>query len=447
MDIKIIRDEPLLKELSLTIPQDAMEKGVEARLTEMSKKVKMAGFRPGKVPMAVMKQKHGAQAQSDFLDTTLNSELSKFIREKAYKLALAPQYKVDQMKEGEGFKCSVIVELLPEIEAVNMDRLSATQYKVKVPEEKVNETLQQIAKEHAETAEIKTKRGVKKGDFVVLDFEGIVDGKPLENGTAHDYELEIGSGSFIKGFEEALEKMKVGDQKSIDLQFPDPYHAAELAGKDVTFKVTINKIKEAQPVELNDALAEKLGFKDLTLLKEEVSKNMEKEYDRISNQLIKSEILDQLDDQYKFDLPEGMLQQEISSIIEQVGPRDKNGKLKKLSDEELKAMHDEQHPVAVRRVKLGLLLADIASTNKIEVTNKELDDAVLQRARSYPGQERQVFEYFQKNPDAVASLKAPLLENKVIDFLVKNIKLNEKDVTIDALQKLVEAKNTDAEAA
>ncbi|NTU77636.1 MAG: trigger factor, partial [Alphaproteobacteria bacterium] len=286
---------------------------------------------------------------------------------------------------------------------------------------------------------IAEKRAAKMGDIAVIDFDGTVDGVAHPGMKADDHRLELGSKSFIGTFEEQIVGMKVGDKKNVKVDFPADYHAANLAGKAAVFAVEMKELRAQKAVEMNAALAEELGFKTLEELRKRIAEEIGAEYARVSRSVLKRKLLDHLAETQKFPVPEGMIEGEFTEIWKQVQQEKAQGTLSKedakKSDD---ALRKEYREISERRIRLGLLLSDLAHKNKVEVSSPELRNAMIAEARRFPGQEKAVLEYFTKTPNAVDRLRAPILEEKVVDFILAQAKITEKKVSVDALMKLVE---------
>ncbi len=436
MQIKLSKEDKLLKEIEIIIPSDMIEKKIEAHLQDAAKTTTVAGFRPGKVPLPVMKKKYGDVALEKAMDALIQEGTRKALTEHKVRPAMQPSLKADPYKEGKDFKFVVSVESLPEVSDVDVKGLTLKRYQVKLEDEKLQETLQHAQREFGETKELSTPRKSKEGDFVVIDFEGSVDGKKLEQGTATDYELQLGSKSFIHGFEEGLIGLKPGEKTTLKLKFPEQYHAADLAGKDVQFDVTVKAIKELVLAPLDEELAKKLHYKTVDEMKEGFKKRLMEEYSHFSRDVEKHLLLEELDKKITFDLPNSMVEAEFDVICSELQAQ--AGKHEKMPDEEKEKLKKEYYPKAEKRVKLGLILSDYARKNNLVVTPKELEAAVMERARSFPGQENQVIDYYNKNEQALSMLKAPILESKVVEHIVSQSKEKPEEVTVEALKKMLD---------
>jgi len=340
-------------------------------------------------------------------------------------------------KEGDDVHVEVVYETLPDVPEVDFKKIKLERMVVKADEGSVTEALENLAKTAQNFEDRKKGSKAKDGDQVVIDFVGKVDGEAFEGGSAEDYPLVLGSNSFIPGFEAGLVGVKAGDEKDVDVTFPENYGAENLAGKAAVFTCTVKAVKEPKAAEINDELAKQFGADDLAALKGQISERLEAEYTGASRAVAKRALLDQLDKAAKFDLPASLVEAEANQIAHQLWHEenpDHHG-----HDHGAIETTDEHKKLAVRRVKLGLLLADVGQKAEIKVTDAELTQAVMNQARQYPGQEREFFDFVQKNAQFRQQLQEPIFEDKVIDHIFAEAKVAEKEVSKDALQKAVEA--------
>ncbi|MFA5041583.1 MAG: trigger factor [Bdellovibrionales bacterium] len=437
--VKALKNEGLKHEFSITLPKAELDEQKERRLVEIGKKAKMQGFRPGKVPMAVLKRHYGAEAYGEALEKAVSDAIEKVLSDN--KLRPASQPKVDMVSAGEDkdveFKMSV--EVLPEVKVGDFSKISLERPMADVDDAKVDETLVKLAKRIRQPEAVTDARAAKMGDILVINFDGSVDGKKRDGMKGENHSLELGSKSFIDTFEEQLVGCKIGDKKTIAVTFPKDYHAADLAGKKASFDIEVKEMRQHKPVELNDALAKEMGFPGIDKLRERIRDDIGADYKRIGRAVIKRTLMDKLAEIYSFEVPSGLLEIEFNGIWKQVEEAKTKGELpeedKKKSD---KALRDEYHGIAERRIRLGLLLAEIATQNKIEVTSNELRDALMAEARRFPGQEKAVFDYYTKTQGAMERVRAPLLEEKVVDFIFSKAKVTDKKMSAEALLKLPE---------
>lgn len=431
MKIKELKSEGLTHELEVTVPANDIDERVEARLKEVGKTIRLPGFRPGKAPMNILRQRFGKNVMGEILEKTVNETSGQALEKQKIKPALQPKIEVKEFDEGQDLIYTMAVEAVPEFEIKNFKGLKLEKQIAKPDEDSVEEALKNLAAGRQETQPITGKRGAKEGDVVVIDFHGRTadDNVEHEGMHAHGHYLRLGEGQFIPGFEDQLIGKKAGEKVEVKVTFPENYKA-DLAGRDAIFDVDIQEIREPVEAEINDDLAEAFGMDDLNALKDAVRERVQQEYDNQSQMLLKRQVLDYLDDEHKFEVPAGMLEMEYESIIQQVEMEHQQaGGQGSLTDEEKEELKD----IAERRVRLGLILSEIGAQNSIQITDPELKKAVVAEAQKYPGQEKAVFDYFSQNRQALESLRAPLYEQKVVDFILELADVTEKEVSKDKL--------------
>lgn len=439
--VKVLKDKGLVHEFSVTVPKESLEAQKQKRLTEIAKTVKMPGFRPGKVPLKVVEQHHGHEARANAVEKAASDAINEVLTERKLRAALQPKVEWVSAEDGKDLEFKMEVEVLPQVEVHDFTTLTLERPIAQVEDSKVDQTITSFAKRMQKPDVVTEARGAKMGDIAVIDFDGSVDGKKQPGMKGENHALELGSHSFIDTFEDQLVGSKVGDKKTINVTFPKDYHAAELAGKKAAFEIEVKELRQPKAVELNDALAKDMGFPGIDKLRERVRDDIGADYKRIGRSVLKRELMDNLDKEYTFEVPPGLVDAEFGSIWKQVEEAKAKGELpeedKKKSD---KGLREEYLKIAQRRIRLGLLLAEIAQQNKIEVTSDELRSALMGEARRFPGQEKAVFDYYTKTQGALDRLRAPLLEEKVVDFIISKAKVTEKKITAEELLKLPEEK-------
>ena len=409
-----------------------VEEQRETELQSLASKVKMPGFRPGKVPMAVLKQKYGKDVMGDVLQSTVDKATREVLEQNKLRPALQPDIKIVKFEDGSDLSFDITVEVMPEVPAIDFSKITVDEYTYELPENEVKEGLERLAKtrQHTHTHD----GAAEMGHVTKIDFLGKKDGVPFKGGEGKGFQLELGSNQFIPGFEEQLVGMKAGDEKTINVTFPKEYHSADLAGAACTFDVKVHEVLRLHAPDINDDLAKQLGFTDLENLKGAVRQQIDFEYKAAARAKAKKQLFDALDEVATFEIPAGMLKMESESILKQVADAKKAGdpELKDKSDDELKA---EYEAISERRVRLGILLSDVARSNNLAVTREELSAAVMNQARNYPGQEDKVFEFYRKNPQHIDELRGPILEEKSVDFILGKVTRKAKAVTIEELMK------------
>lgn len=349
---------------------------------------------------------------------------------------MRPKIEITSFDEGKDLEFTIDLEIVPEITPVDFSTISLDKLIAELPEEEVEKSLERLAQAKGDSSKIEEDRPAKQGDIAVIDFVGSIDGVEFPGGKGENYSLELGSNSFIPGFEDQVVGVKAGEKIDVNVPFPVDYHAKDLAGKEAVFAVTVHEIREKKPAELNDEFAKFFGKDTLDELRVMIRQELSREHENVSMSHLKRVLLDALADAHDFEVPESMLSLEFDAIWKQVeGAKEKNQLDEddaEKSDEELK---EEYKSIAERRVRLGLLLAEIGMINKISVTDADLNRSILMEARQFPGQEKAVFDFYQKHPEMLDRLRAPLFEEKVIDFILKGVNLNEVKVTPEELYK------------
>ena len=430
----------LKRSYTITVPAADLDAKVNEKLVEAQPEVEMKGFRKGKVPMAILRKQFGERLLGDAMQDAIDGAMKKHFDETGDRPALQPKVEMqggETWKKGDDVIVEMSYEALPEIPEVDLSKLKLEKLVVKADDKAVTEALENLAKSAKNFEDRKKGAKAKEGDQVVIDFVGKIDGEPFEGGAGEDYPLELGSGSFIPGFEDQLVGAKAGDEVAVKVSFPAEYGAKHLAGKDAVFDCTVKAVKEPKPAEIDDELAKQFGAESLEALKGQISERLEAEYAGAARQVMKRALLDALDKLVKFDLPPSLVEAEAGQIAHQLWHDehpDHHG-----HDHPEITPTDEHKSLAERRVRLGLLLAEIGRKEKVEVTDAEMTQAVMSQARQYPGQERAFFEFVQKNPQMQQQLRAPIFEDKVVDLIVAGAKVTEKEVSKDKLQKAVEA--------
>jgi trigger factor len=432
MQVTELSAEGLKRQFKIVVPAGDLSAKVDERLAELAQTASMPGFRPGKVPVGLLKKQYGQALYGEALEQAVNQSTAKAIEDRGLKPALQPKVDLKELGEGKDVEFEVALEVLPEIGKLDFSDIALERLKAQVPDKDVDDALDRIAKANREQKPVDPPRPAQKGDALKLDFVGSVDGVEFPGGKADDYMLEIGSGQFIPGFEDQLIGAEVSKPVDVKVTFPADYGNQELAGKDAVFKCTVKEIRELVDRPIDDELAKKSNFENLDAMRKAVSERIGQDYTQISRSMIKRQLLDKLADSHKFPVPEGLVEGEFNAIWQRIEEAKKNGQ--KLEDDEDK-MRKEYREIAERRVRLGLLLADVGRSNSIEVSPEELNQAVVREAMRYPGQERQVMEFYGKNTELKEQLRAPIFEEKTVDFILELAKVTEKPVSPEELMK------------
>jgi trigger factor len=439
MQVTETLSEGLRRRYAVCVPAADIEGRAKAKLAELGKTLRLPGFRPGKVPANLVRQRYGSSIMAEVLQDTVNGVADRVIADRQLRPAGRPMVSL----EGEppiaagaaaDLNIKVEMELLPEIVLPDLSAISLTRLRAEPSEEAVATALDNLAKRSAVLGDIEEVRPAATGDFLVVDFTGFVDGVAFQGGAATDAPVEIGGAGFIPGFTEQLEGLSPGENRTIEVTFPAEYQAAELAGKAATFEVTAKGLKRQIIPAQDDALAVKLGLEDFEKLREAVVAQIQAEYDQMSRLRIKRELLDALAAGSDFPSPEGLLEAEFGAIWQRVEQDRREGRIDEEDrDKDEAILRAEYRTIADRRVKLGLLLSDIGRLNEIQVSQAELSQALRTEASRYPGQEMQVIKFFQENAGAIEQLRGPIFEDKVVDYILSVAQVAERVVPPEEL--------------
>ena len=430
---------------SVTVPVADIEGKRTAKLQEIGKTIRLPGFRPGKVPLNIVRQRYGTAVMSEVLEESVNSATQQVLTDRGLRAAGQPKVDVTQLDDKQDLQFNVEVELLPEIAMPDFAALHLTRLRAEPSPESIDKALTELAARRRKLEDVTEDRGAQTGDTLTVDFLGKVDGVPFTGGTGTGMAVELGGAGFIPGFSEGMEGMRPGEERQINVTFPEEYHAKELAGKPATFDLKATALQQSTPPVIDESLAEEFGFDNLEKLREIIAQQIQREYDGVSRMRIKRDLLDQLAKGAEFPVPPSMVEAEFNQIWTRVesdrkagkGDEDDAGK----DDDTLRA---EYRTIAERRVRLGLLLSEIGRQNGVQVAPDELQRAMRAEAARYQGQESQVMEFFRKNPQATDSLRGPIFEDKTVDFILESATVETKVVTPEELSADPEAAGTDA---
>ena len=440
MQVTETLNEGLKRAYKLMLTAQELDDKVNAKLAEAQPEVEMKGFRKGKVPMALLKKQFGERVLGEAMQESIDEAMGKHFEDSGERPALQPKIEMvdgENWKQGDDVVVELSYEALPEIPEVELKKIKLEKMVVKAGADEVEEALKSLAETAQDFEPRKKGSKAKDGDQVVIDFVGRVDGEAFEGGAAEDYPLVLGSGSFIPGFEEQLVGVKAGDETDVTVTFPEEYQAEALAGKEAVFSCTVKEVKAPKAAEINDDMAKKFGADDLDGLKAQVSERLEAEYTGAARAVMKRALLDELDKVVSFELPPSLVEAEANQIAHQLW-HEEHPEVEGHDHGEIEPT-DEHNSLAERRVKLGLLLAELGQKAEVEVTDAEMTQAIMNQARQYPGQERQFFEFVQQNQQMQQQLRAPIFEDKVVDYAFELATVKDKDVSKDDLQKAVEA--------
>lgn len=433
-------NEGLKRAYTITVTASELEAKVQEKLIEAQPDIEMKGFRKGKVPMAMLRKQFGQRLMGDAMQEAIDGAMKSHFETTGDRPALQPEVKMmagEDWKEGQDVVVEMAYDALPAIPDLDASAVVLDRLIVKADAAAVNEALTKLAGQAQSFKDRKAGVKAKNGDQVVIDFLGSVDDVAFDGGAGTDYPLVLGSNSFIPGFEAQLVGFAAGDEVSVNVTFPEDYGAAHLAGKAAVFACTIKAVKKPIAAEIDDEMAKKFGAEDLSALKGQIAERLEAEYKGAARAVMKRALLDQLDGMVQFDLPQALVEAEANQIAHQLW-HEENPQVQGHNHDHIDTM-DEHRSLAVRRVRLGLLLAEVGRKAEVSVTDAEMTQAVLAQARQYPGQERQYFEFVQKNQQVQQQLRAPIFEDKVVDFIVAGAKVTDKEITKDELQVFIEA--------
>jgi trigger factor len=443
--------EGLKREFKIVVPAATLSGLMMAKLTEMKDRVQINGFRPGKVPMPHLKKLYGKSVMADVINDQVSVTTKSLTEERGFKLAMQPkvtlpeeQAEVEAVLDGQSdLSYGMAFEVLPKIEVGDFKTISLEKLVVPVTDAEIDEAMKRIADQNRP---FEAKDGAAaKDDQVTMDYEGSIDGVPFDGGKDSDANLVLGSGMFIPGFEDQLIGKKAGDSVSVKVAFPADYQAANLAGKDAVFAVTVKLVSAPGSVTVDDAFAKTLGMESLDKLKDAIRDQIGRDYNMVSRAKVKRKLLDALDSSYTFELPPTLVDQEFEIVWRNVtNEMQQNGKSFADEDTTEEAAKADYRKIAERRVRLGLLLAEVGEKAQVQITDEEVNRALIERVRQFPGQERQVYDFYRNNPNMLAELRAPLFEEKVVDYILELANVTEKTVDKATLTAMDEAEEAPA---
>jgi len=442
MQVTKTADAGLKREYRVVVPASDLEARANERLDELKGRVQLRGFRPGKVPVEHLKRLYGKSAMAEAIEAAVREANTKIVTDEKLKLAIEPKVvlpeekeAVDRLIEGKSdLDYKVEIEVVPAITLTDFKSIKLTRLTTEVAEAEIDQALQAIAEGNRPF--LAKSGAAEKGDRITISFLGTIDGTPFEGGTGEDVPLMLGAGQFIPGFEDNLVGRKSGEATSFNVKFPEDYGATALAGKEATFAVTVKAVETPGTVAIDDEFAKTLGMESLAKLRGAIKERIAREHAGASRQKLKRALLDQLDERHKFEPPPSLVEQEFNSVWAQI-----EGDLKRqnrtfedegTTEEKARA---EYRAIAERRVRLGLVIAEIGEKNNIKVTDEQLNAAIVEQMRQFPGREQQLWDYYRKNPAALTSMRAPLFEDKVVDFLIELADVTDKPVSRDELFK------------
>ena len=447
MQVTETKSEGLSREYKVALPAKEIEEKLSHRLKEMARTAQLPGFRPGKVPVSLLRKKYGPSVMGEILERAVNDSSQQAMAEKGLRPAMKPEIEITSFEDGGDLEYTIAIEILPDIKPSDFSTIKLERRVRDGGEAEIDKALAEIAATHGTSAPARKKRKTRTGDVVIIDFVGRVDGNEFAGGKAEGYELTLGSGSFIPGFEEQLIGVEAGDDISVKVKFPDSYGAAELSGKDVVFEVSMKELRETVPSAIDDELAKKLGMENLEALKNSIREEHDREFNNMSRLLLKRSLLDVLADTHDFEVPDKLLEREFETIWKQFEEQRKKAKQADALLEEDKT--DDEHKkefreIAERRIRLGLLMSEVGRSNNLQISQEDLNRQLMAEASRHPGHEKEVMEQYKNNPEAMESLSAPIYEDKVVDFILEQVSVTEKKTTMEELMKAMTEDPDDA---
>ncbi len=433
MQVTKKEEKGLYRKLEVKVPASDIQKQRETRLKEVGKTVRLPGFRPGKAPMSILEKRYGRAVMGEVLEAVVNQTSAQALQDNNLRPAMQPKIEVTEFDEGTDLTYSMELDVMPEIKVMDLKGLKLEKPVAKVTDKEIDDSLEKIAGNNKGSRKIESDRKSKKDDILLIAFQGRTkdDGVEHDGMQGHGHRLKLGSGQFIPGFEDQLIGQKAGEKVEVTVTFPENYGAEELAGREAIFDVEIKEIHEETDAEINDDFAKSLGIENVDALRTAVREQLEKEYDGLSRLKAKRQLLDILDENHQFDVPEMMLDQEYDLIVKQI--EQERQAAPEGEQEVTEEEREELKSIAERRVRLGLVMAEIGNEVKISISDQELQRAVINEAQKYPGQEKAVFDFYAKNRQALESLKAPLFEEKVTDHIFDLAEISEKEVSLEEL--------------
>jgi len=434
-------NQGLKRGFMLTIPAEDIEARVEQEVKRLAPQIRMPGFRPGKVPANLIRKMHGESLRGDALQGAVQDGVQQLLTEQNIRPALQPQVELNEgYAPGQDAEVRVSLEALPDVGAPKIDDIKLDRLKVEAEESAVDKQLEQLASQNKRWDDAAEGHAAAMGDLVVVDFAGKVDGKAFDGGTGEDMSVELGSGNLIPGFEDQLVGAKVGEERQLNVKFPDDYPAENLKGKDATFDVTVKSVKTAGETKVDEDFAKSLGLTDLEQLRGLIRGQLEQELNGLTRTHMKRQLLDQLAERHDFEVPGSMVEAEYQNIVQQLRHEASHEEDPQAALAEIESDADEYRKIAVRRVRLGLLLSEIGAENGVNVTEQEMQRLIMQAASQYQGKDRETFvRYIQQEPMAAAQLRAPLYEDKVVDFLFARANITDRKATREELEADLES--------
>ena len=425
MKVKVNSKKGLKTSLSIIVDKATIQKRLDDKLNELKTKVQLKGFRPGKVPQKVIKDQFGKAIYGEVIDTILKETSSKALEENNLKVASQPKIDLKSFGEGKDLNYTIEVETLPDVNLKPLDKINAVEYEITIDEKTTKQRLGEIAKSQQNFSDKNENEKSEKGDMVIFDYEANIDGKSFDGNSGKNIQLVLGRDLFIKGFDDQLIGVKKNDKKKVTVNLPENYPKKELINKKTDFNCLVQKIKKPSETKIDDDFAKKLGAKNLNDLKDLIKKQISNEYKRGLDSISKKNILDQIENSHTVELPPNLIEQEIATLSQN------------LKKEEIGKNNEKNKKIAKSRIKIGIILNQIAEKNKLKIDETEIKNEIQKQTKNMPGQEKMVMDYYQKNPSAISSLRGALFEEKIINFIKSKVKLTKKNVSIKEAEEII----------
>lgn len=437
VQVKTIFDKKLKKDFQITVPYQLIEAKINNTATEIRKTLNLKGFRKGQVPLEIIKQKYGQSLMADESDKIVSEQVRKIIKDNNLKIALQPKIDLKVFEDKKDLQCVASIELFPDVPAIDFDKIKATKREVEITQTDIDEGINKLLKFYRTWDKQDDSYKAKLGDSVNIDYVGRIDKVEFEGGSAKGYQLELGSKSFIDDFEEQLTGKRAGAEVKVKVKFPKEYHSAEFAGKAAEFEVKINEVLTAKMPEITDEfIKNNFGLEGKAKLEEAIKKQLADSYDSNSKNMFKKELFDFLNKKYDFDLPEGLVEEQLKSLWAETEEELKTNPNKFKNDKEKEKARDEKRDIAKRMIRCGIILSELAQANKIEATSDDINKELGKILARFPNQEKIVLEFYQKNPGAVQQLKGSIIEEKSVDFILAKPSVEKKKISIKDFDKL-----------
>jgi trigger factor len=448
MKVNVTSSKGLESNLSVVVSKKEIQDKIDLRLEEVKGSINLKGFRPGKAPKELLKKQFGQALYGEVIEKTLQESVFEALKDKKIKPASQPKIDIKSSGEDKDLEFTIQVEKVPEIKKIDLKKITIQQYEIKPDKKELENRIKQLSESSKKYKDKDKSKAAEEGDLIEFNYEATVEGKSFEGNKGEKLQIVLGKDLFIKGFDKQILKSKIGEDKKVKVKLPENYPNKELANKEAEFNCKILNIKFPEDQKIDDSFAKTMGAKDLKDLESMIEKQISREYSSITDQLVKKEILDTLDKEFKIDLPKGMLEDEIKNVehtlvhekMHETGEKD-HSKVK-LSDADKK----EANKISERRVKLALVINQIGEDNKITVSPQELQGELEKQLRMYPGQEKNIKDYYQKNPNELTRLRGPIFEDKVINFIKEQSNLKTKQVSRDELQNLLNPDSKEAKS-